>query len=341
MNRTLKYDLQTNLINEILSRFDNKQTAADALSEILSINREAGYRRIRNVTMLSPDEVQKICRHFGISLDRYIHSNVGNIVFNFHPFVEPVRNFENYIDQLLNQLRRALQLDGAAIYYASQEITPFQYFYFPELTAFKMYVYGLTAWNMDHLEEQKCSLTLFSPEVFEKARECTRLYAKLPSTDLWGWEILNHSLNQIEYLAETHRFDPPEMALTVCDQLEVLMMRQEKMAQTGKKYFRTPLDKEKYGDFHLYYNQLVHTNNTILLKSPTVRMLFTTFSNPNFLSTSDDHVCDYFENWFEKTIRRSTAISVHSEKYRSSFFNRLSRSIQHLKAKVILMLDSR
>lgn len=326
-------------MQEIMNRFDSKQEAVDALASVLSISRESGYRRMRNTTMLSPEELKKLCLHFGISMDNHIHNQPGNIIFNFYQLVTPIRDFDSFLDQLLINLRTALQISDPMIYYATEEISVFQYFYFPELAAFKLYAYGITVWEIEMLENRKCSMELFSPMVLDKAKECTRLYALLPSMDLWSYDILKHSLNQIEFLAETDRFDPPEMALTVCDQLYKLMERQEEMASIGRKFFRTSLDADNYGEFQLYYNELVHTNNTILLKSPTIRMLFTTFSNPNFLRTSNPATCDYFEKWFERTIRRSTAISVHSEKYRSQFFNRLKKQVQQLRRKIELLRD--
>lgn len=314
------------------------QQAAQSLAEILSINREASYRRLRNTTMLSPDELQKVCLHFGVSLDKYIQQQSDNIIFNFSQFTEPVREFEHYLNQLLRNLQLANEIPGASMYYAAQELTPFQYLYFPELSAFKLYVYGLTVWNINGLENRKCSLDLLKPSIQDMAKECVRLYSLIPSTDLWGWDILNHSLNQIEYLAETNRFDPPDMAITVCEQLLLLLERQEEMAKIGRKFFRASTGANTYGSFQLYYNELVHTNNTILLRSPTTKMLFTTFSNPNFLKTSDPVTCDYFENWFERSTRRSTAISIHSEKYRSHFFNRLKKRVNQLQKKIKLTL---
>jgi hypothetical protein len=339
LKHTTNRSLQQALIEEVLKKFPNKQAAKEELSEVLAIGKEPCSRRIQNRTMLSPDEISKICRHFGISIDPLIQKASDNVIFNYNTFIEPVKDFESYINQLLRNLKIALQLEGAMIYYATQEITPFQYFFFPELTAFKLYTYGLTVWELKNLEHQKCSMDLISPDVMDKAKECARLYTLLPSTDLWSWGILNHSLNQIEYLSETKRFDPPELALKVCDQLLELLDRHREMASIGKKYFKSASTAASYGDFFLHYNELVNTNNTILLKSPSLKLLFTTFGNPNFLSTSDSRTCKYFEHWFENTISRSIAISIHSEKNRNYFFNRLARQVNQLKKKIRLSLN--
>jgi hypothetical protein len=336
---TTNRNLQQALIKEVLKKFPSKQVAKESLAEVLSIGKEACSRRMRNQTMLSPDEISQICRHFGIALDPLIQEASDNVIFNYNTFIEPVKDFESYINQLLRNLNIALQVPGAMIYYATQEITPFQYFFFPELTAFKLYTYGLTVWELDKLEDQKCSMDLIPPNVMEKAQECARLYAMLPSTDLWSWGILNHSLNQIEYLFDTRRFAPPELALKVCDQLLELLDRHREMARIGKKYFKSASAAASYEDFFLHYNELVNTNNTILLKSPSLKLLFTTFGNPNFLSTSDSRTCQYFEHWFENTISRSVAISIHSEKNRNYFFNRLSKQVNQLKKKISYSLN--
>lgn len=90
MNQTPKYDLQATLIQEILSRFDSQQRTADSLAHILSINREASYPRIRNVTMLSPDEIGLLAREFGISVDNIIYDNERSILFSFNAFEQRV-----------------------------------------------------------------------------------------------------------------------------------------------------------------------------------------------------------------------------------------------------------
>ncbi len=331
---TPKHDLQTALIGEIISKFSSRQGAIDSVAEILSIGRESATRRMKGTTMISPNEMTKLCQHFDISLDQFIHKESDNVIFNYNHFIQPVKTFEDYLNQLLKNQQLALSLEGSKIYYATQEVPPFQYFFYPELTAFKLYVYGITVWGMDFLENNKCSLDIISPEVSEKAMECARLYALLPSVDLWSWGILNHSLNQIEYMAETDRFEPPELALNVCDLLLDLLNRHKLMAKLGKKFHKSSNSADSYGDFYLHYNELVNTNNTILLKSESLKVLFTTFGNPNFLRTMDPRTCSFFEKWFEKTISRSVAISVHSEKNRDYYFNRLNKMVLQLKKKI-------
>lgn len=81
-------------MEEVLKQYPSKQAAKEGLSAILSIGKEPCSRRMRNQTMLSPDEISKICRHFGISIDPLIQEASDNVIFNYNTFIEPVKNFE-------------------------------------------------------------------------------------------------------------------------------------------------------------------------------------------------------------------------------------------------------
>ncbi len=150
--------LQEAIFREITKKFPSQRAASEAIAKILSIGKEAVYRRMRRDTMLIPNELLNLCRHFNISMDKYIFDHSNKIIFHYHPFVQPIKSFDHYINQLLENLNLAVQIPDAHIYCATQEITPFQYFFSPELIAFKLYVYGLTVWELDFLQGEKCSL---------------------------------------------------------------------------------------------------------------------------------------------------------------------------------------
>lgn len=327
-------NLQTVLLERVLQHFSSKSAAADTLADLLNITRESIYRRLRGETLLTPDEIQLLATRFRISIDAIIQPATSYIPFIYNMFSRPITDLFGYVGQVYENMQLLKPLKDVQIYYASQEIPIFEYFFFPELLSFKLYVYGLTSWDLHYLEDQKFSTGLVPVSVTDQARECVRLYSSYHSRSLWSLTFIENTLNQIEYIASVRRIDPPGLALVLCDQLEQLLERAGKMAELGKKFFQVPEVSAENGTFELYFNELASTNNTILVVSPGRQLLYTTFGTPNFLVTTDATLCKYTQNWFDTIISRSTAISVHNAKERDHFFHLMNRKVDRLRRKL-------
>ena len=323
--------LQEGLFARILPYFPNKTEAAEALSKLLNLTKESVYRRLRGETLLTPDEISLLAARFRISVDALLPQDPPLIPFMYNLFSEPIEDLSGYVKQVYENLQLLGPLKDVQIYYASQEIPIFHYFYYPELFSFKMYIYGLTNWNLLYLKDHKFSADLLPPSATEQAKECVRIYTSYPSKALWTISFVDHTLNQIEYVAAVNRFDPPELAFLLCDQIDQLLERARKMSELGKKFFLVSDTVPENGRFELYYNELASTNNTILVISENQQLLYTTFGNPNFLSTTDLRLCQHTQQWFEMIIRRSTDICVHDAKMRDYFFNRMRRKVDLLR----------
>ena len=233
-------NLQTALLEHVLPHFPSKSDAAEALADMLNITRESVYRRLRGETLLTPDEIQLLATRFRISIDALIQAAPAYIPFFYNMFSRPITDLFGYVAQVYENMQLLKPLKDVQIYYASQEIPIFEYFFFPELLSFKLYVYGLTSWDLHYLEDQKFSSRLVPVSVTDQARECVRLYSSYHSKSLWNLTFIDNTLNQIEYIASVRRFDPPELALLLCDQVEQLLERARKMAELGKKFFLVP-----------------------------------------------------------------------------------------------------
>ena len=77
-------------INILLTKYPKKTQLAQALMDLLSIEREAVYRRLRKDVMFPADEMVKIASEWNISLDEIIGIHSGKVSFLLQPM--------NYID---------------------------------------------------------------------------------------------------------------------------------------------------------------------------------------------------------------------------------------------------
>lgn len=330
--------LQDKLLKTILAQYPKKAQAVMSLADLLSVGKDGIYRRIRSDTLLSPDEIYFLAKHFNISLDEIVFDHSNKLIFSYNLFAEKINSFEDYLKQIHHQITQVSQLPNVLIYYASQELAPFFYYFIPELAKFKLYVYGLTAWDLDFLKDEKFHFKLVSPLAEKMMGELVSLYNNLDTKDLWSQGMLDNTLNQIEFVALTDRFVDQNDALLLCDKLSELLTHLKRMAEVGGKFAMNANPESHRGSFDLYYNELVNTGNTILAVTDRGKFLYTTFVNPNFLLTIDPQLCNTIETWFKKTISRSTSISRHSGKSRSLFFNRLEKKVKTTRHRIELII---
>lgn len=321
-------DLQMALLNQIIQRFPRKSDAVTKLEEVLFLKRDSVARRLRGETLLSPKEIQTLAIYFEISLDQLVFGATNKSFFTYNLYNQPINNFLDYLNQIYNAISAFNQWPNFEVRYASREIPLFIYMMFPKLLAFKLYVFGLTTWHFDYLQNRPFSFDLLIPKELELAEQITRLYCSIASRDYWTVTILEQSLNQIEYMALEGRIEDKETVSLLCAEVQRMVDHAHLMAEHGRKFLPGQTPSELDGQFDLYFNEIVDTNNMILAISDQQSGLFHTFDTPNFLFTADQRICKSVEDWFDKTLGNSTSISVHSGRNRNHYFKKLGDRIQ-------------
>lgn len=336
----MSQSLQNKIFEVILQNYGKKAEAVEKLADLLRVGKDAIYRRMRGDSILTPEEIELLAKKYRISLDSLVFAKSDTVFFDYNAFTKKVGNFKEYLEGVKQSIELVQSLPESEFYYASMEIPVFHYFYNRELTAFKLYVWGVTSLGFDFLDGRKFSFDLVSPDNFKTTEYIAKLYNQIPTTELYSLNIVDHTLNHIEYIAAIEGFERPEDALLLCDAVHDVMQHARSMAEAGMKF--SPGTKPVAGmnaSFSLYHNELVSTNNTFLVKTAVSKSVFTTFGNPNFLSTSDVKMCEYTDKWLQMTINKSTSISTHSEKSRAWFFNRLEKKIKSTRRRIEMILE--
>lgn len=322
----MQENLQHLLLERIIESFPKKVEAVDALCKLLSVSKDAVYRRLRGDTLLTPSEIGLLARHFRISLDDLVLSGSDSVYFSLSAFSTPIESVEDYLLELHRNLSGLDNLPGLKVFFTSSEIPVFYFFLFPELAIFKLYVWGRTAWDFDYLKQQAFALHLIPPHAVKLGNEILELYFRLDTTELWGVNIFDNTLNQIEHHFSSGAIAEPEQALMLCDRLDDLAGHLRLMAENGRK-FKLRQNPANGSPFHLLHNDTLYTNNTIYVKSAHLRMVFSTFGDPNYLISSDPRICTFTEGWFRRLMGKSVPMSVQSEHVREEFFHRIKRKI--------------
>ena len=327
-------NFQEQFLQKILSRFEKKAEAVEVIAKSLQIGKDGVYRRIRGVTMLSPEELKTLCLQFKISADSLIYGETNTVFFNYNGFKDQLNSFDDFLQEILHRMEQTQQLPDCRLLYASSEIPIFHYMYFPELFSFKLYLWGRTIWNLDFLQEHPFHFDLIPYPTLRITEQILNIYNYLPSTEIWIFGIMEDTLNQIEFVSSIGQFKEAEIAVILCDKLLELNEHMKQMAALGHKFNPQIGTEADGGSFQLYHNQLVYTSNTLLVQSKVGRFMFTAFANPNYLVTYEQRMCRHTRDWLEQVIRQSSPLSTHSIKNREGFFAGLERKIQHTRQRI-------
>lgn len=332
--------LQDQLLDAILVQFPKRSTAVEALSKMLGIGKDAVYRRLRGDTLLTPNEVRQLAQTFKISLDALVFDDSEMFIMAYGFAKKPVSDFQTFLKVTHHQLEQIASLADIRIQFAVSDIPFFYYGFFPELAAFKLYIWGKTVWSFNHLQDRKFDLNLLADvdrQWIEKLRD---LYNTLPSTEHWSWNILDLTLRQIEFYLLNDDFEQTSDAFLLCDRLMELIQHLEHMAQYGRKFMvNTPPENALVDGFELYLNELVNDNPTILVLAEKEKILFTSYHQPHFLKTTDSQMCQTSENWFRQLEAKSKQISKDAQKKRAWFFKVLKEQIEQTKRRMTQHLN--
>ncbi|MBR9920802.1 MAG: hypothetical protein GYB31_08180 [Bacteroidetes bacterium] len=327
--------LQQRVLDLVLDHYKNRADAVEALTELFGLGKDAIYRRLRGDTILTPDELSQLAVHYNLSLDSLLFEGGDKVFFSFNAFRKKPKKIEDFLDDIHQQIEMASALPNGHFYYASMEVPLFHYLYFHEIVAFKLYLWGKLTWNLEFLQDRPFSMDLVPWPVLKKSDAVLDLYNQLPSTELWTLSLIDNTLNQLEYIATIGQFADPEMPLLLCEKLFALLQHMTKMAEVGHKFSVQAGPEGPGASFDLYHNEMLSTNNTILVTSDSGKYLYTTFANPNFLVSTDPKLCSYSEDWLKTTISKSVPIGQNTSKNRLWFFRQLQRKLDQVRSRLL------
>ena len=323
MNTFSTEDIQSVFLEQIRQRLPKNLSFADELAEILNVSRDSVYRRIRGETVLSLEEVKKLCYHYKVSLDGLLSPSSEIISFRKRS-IDPV-NFT--LDRWLTSIQKNLEMmDGYAdkeVIYSAKDIPPCYYFKFPELALFKMFFWMKSYQRDPTFEKARYQPELVSQQLLTTGKKLWNKYAEIPSSEIWSDETFNVTIRQVEFYLE-NGFINLKQAQALLDQYLAMLNDIRQCAALGMK-------DEKNGLFHLYRNEFLISDTTFLFKMGDRRMAFITYNTMNILNTEQESFCRETEDYLTNIINKSTLISTTGERERNKFFNLIEKRIQQSK----------
>ncbi len=297
----------------------------DDLAELLAISRDSAYRRIRGETVLSLDEVKKICSHYSVSMDVLLSSDDELISFHHRRIDRDHFTFDHWLRSVLGNMEMVSSFPEKELFYGAKDIPIFHYFNFPTLSAFKMFFWMRTYHQYPEFVNQKFKPEAIKRELLEVGRRLWDRYSEIPSTEIWSEETSHVTLRQIQYYYESGIINK-DQALMIFDEFSAMIDAIHLAAKQGSK------GKERYS---LFVNEIMIAETSILFKMGDKRVAFLAYNTMDLLTTYQESFCAHMEDFYSNLISKSIQISASSERDRNKFFNQIYENIENTKRKLI------
>jgi hypothetical protein len=313
---------QDYLFRRIKEKLPPGKTLADAVGDILHLNPDSTYRRIRGEKLLVLDEARELCLHFGISLDGLFNLRADTVVFHRTEIDGAAYDFTSYLKGILSLLQQLESYSKKSIVYLTKGIPLFHILAFPPLLAFRYYFWMRTTFEVPEILQQKFSMDALPASTETIANDIHLLYNKISSAEIWSAESINSTLMQIDYCCDTGLMTT-EQALQVTDSLEKMLKHLPEQAGWGRKFSPAENPVSRKDNFQLFYNRLNLGNDIILVTHDGTKTLYVNNDALDYLTCHDEVYCNKVHEKLETVRRRSTLISSVGEKQRTQFFNGL------------------
>jgi len=310
-----------------------KSQFMEEIKNLLGIEKSSAYRRMSGEKPMTFEEAVILAKHFNISIDRFIDKDENAVLFNFPVRIKPIKTFKDFLEPIDNSLRYLAPHKNATLNFISREIPVFHYFYFPELTAFKAYIWGRTMWEFPAYQNKKFKLDQVKG-IHRFRRSILKHYNLISGVEIWGNNPLEVTLNQIQYYFENGMFAEPEEALLLCDQLMQLMEHLHNMTFHRKKFMPGQEPNVSNSDFGLYHRYLSASNNFLLAQSKTFRMTYVTIDNLHAIETTDKEFYEFMEDWERKLIKQSEHVTLDSDTSTARFFNVAEKKVEAFREQI-------
>jgi hypothetical protein len=317
MNKT---DIQHNFFESIKASLPRNMSLADVVATVLEISNDSAYRRIRGEKMLSLEEIQLLCNHCKISVDEVLSLQTNATSFSGRFLEASTFSLDKYLQDMLEQLSHINHLDRPELIYFCKDVPIFQYFMFPELAAFKFYVWMKTLVPGQPVNGQSESIDSIMTSLLAYSKKLADIYVRVPGIEILSPGNTATTQWQIEYARDAKLFRSEVEMEVLYDKLHEMNDHMERQAEAGKKFL--PGQAHASGaDYKLYVNDFVIGDNTVLIKAESAEACFINHNAINYFFTRDKRFIQYTARFLDNVIRKSILISSAGEKERSMFFN--------------------
>jgi len=307
----------------IIKKFPKKTQLTKELMDLLSLEREAVYRRLRKEVNFTAQEMVILASTWNISLDEIMGINIGSISFqmralNYLDLSEEEVNFLRFIIDSIEYLKHFPTTEFMDICNKLPRQLLSGYEYLNKFHLFKWYYqYG------NEKEPVPFSKIYISEEKLKITNEYYKAIKQVPNTSfVFDYKIFSYLIKDIKYFYSISQITAEEKELIKKDLLDLLDYL-HRVANMG-------CYPETNNKVNLYISQLKVPTSYTYTYTPEVNICYVhVFEKYEIYSYHSEMVANFI-SWMQLKKRTSTQISEVDEKSRVEFFSAQKQLIESL-----------
>lgn len=316
-----------------ITHHQNHRNKSLALANLLSISENSAYKRLYGITPFTLEEALKIANFLDMGMNELLYHDNPLFSANFSGIV--TKSTFDYLYLIDKELDYILRHKERYVWAITNEIPDAYYYFFPELAMFKYYTWEKLTWeNKEYLKKKFDFDISIDSKVVRKMNSMLHKYMKIPTIEIWNYNIFDNVLWQIEYFWKNGDFKNIDVPLRLCSRLNDLMNHIENMVIHGERFMPGKKPRKSNSSFGLYLNEAMESHNILMIRTNDKYTAYPVLDNPNFIKTTDKKVTNYIEELITVLKKQALPLSNVTIKYRRAFFNRINKKVEELKAKI-------
>jgi hypothetical protein len=320
MDNNVWYDV---LIDKIYKKFQKKAQMTQALVDLLGLEREAVYRRLRKDVFFSADEIMKIASTWNISLDEITNINSEQFSFQMRQvnYINPSKEEQVFLQGVISSINSLQNVPDSEFLYTCNKLPRLLLSGFEHLNHFYLfkwkYLYG------GENETIAFSDVIISEEKKKISADYFKAIKNVPNTNIiFDRKIFEYLISDIQYFSSIYLIKDTEKELIKNDLYNLLDYLLE---VANKGYY-----PETHNKVNIYISQLNVETNYCYTFSPETSLCFVIVFEKNEIYSVNTEMVSNFIAWMQLQKKTSTQISEVDERSRVEFFTKQRQIIDSL-----------
>ncbi|MCL2328334.1 MAG: hypothetical protein FWC39_07450 [Bacteroidetes bacterium] len=314
-----------NFLDALRRKHPKKSELAEALMDLLAIEKESAYRRLRKDIVFSSHEIAKIAYTWNISVDETLGADAYKVLFRMHliNYLEPTKETLNVLRNRIQALSYLQDAPDSEYILVCNNLLWSLAVDYPVL-----YKFNVFRWAYEYCNEFSCSNTAFNDLVLSEKllKEIVTYYRTLKkvanTTYILDGMMFDFTVREIRFYHSIFLIsDEDKQALKTA--LYALLDYLEEVASKG--YF-----PETGRKVQIYISTLnISTNYSYFYCGEIISCCVHAFSMYDIFSYNSE-ISEDFKVWMQKKKRASILISEADIRSRIEFFKKQREIIDSL-----------
>ena len=315
--------LYREFISLMKKRISHKATLANTIADLLDIDKDSVYRRLRGEVGFSFTEMAVIARQLGISLDDIAgvdteQNKTIRLALTRH--IDPTEVDYAMFNDYINTLKFIMDEPDTKIMEGGYLFPNYLFFDYEYITRMIMFRWSQSSYFGKRLPFHEVTI----PERMRDLQKQACFYARhiKSTTYVWDNRMFKLFVSRIKFYAKVRLIKEEDVSLIKND-LTALLNDIEKMAVTGKY-------QETGNEVSIYVGDINANANFGYIEAKNLRINLVRAFLLNSFSSFDSLLFDEISSWLLSAQRLTTLISVSGEKIRTEFFDTQRKIIDTL-----------